>query len=464
MGVRKNKLIKVVAMILCCVVLLSFGVGCGKKEDSGSNGNAPVQSGDTNNEQEQEQGQKEDSPASDEKVVLTLLIDNQSPLDGLKAVAEAIEQKFNIATEIELRPGGSEGDNVVKVRLATGEMADLCYYNSGALFQALNPEQHFVDLTDEPFTENVLDSFKTTVSVNGRVYGIPGGPTVAGGWLYNKKVYQELGLSVPKTWNELLENCEKIKAAGKVPVIGSYKDDWTSQLILLADYYNLQAEVPNFAKDYTENKAKFANTPAALRGFEKLYEINKKGYMNEDFLATTYDVALKMLAEGTGAHYPMLTFALTNIATNYPDKINDIGFFAQPGDNADKNGLTVWMPAGIYLYNQGKNVEAAKKWAEFFVSQEAVNVYASKQRPEGPFAIKGATLPDDVYPAVKDMLPYFESGNTAPALEFLSPLKGPNLPQLCVEVGAGLKDPLTAAQEYDRDVEKQAKQLNLPGW
>lgn len=80
MGVRKNKLIKVVAMILCCVVLLSFGVGCGKKEDSGSNGNAPVQSGDTNNEQEQEQGQKEDSPASDEKVVLTLLIDNQSPL------------------------------------------------------------------------------------------------------------------------------------------------------------------------------------------------------------------------------------------------------------------------------------------------------------------------------------------------------------------------------------------------
>ncbi len=50
-------------------------------------------------------------------------------------------------------------------------------------------------------------------------------------------------------------------------------------------------------------------------------------------------------------------------------------------------------------------------------------------------------LPNDVIPAVKDMLPYFDSGRTAPALEFLSPIKGPNLPQICVEVGSGLASP-----------------------
>lgn len=397
-------------------------------------------------------------------VTLTLLIDNDTNRDGIAAVAEFIEKKTGIKTKFEIRPGGAEGDNVVKTRLATGDTTDLFYYNSGSLFQALNPEQNFVDLTNEPFMANVMDSFKATVSANGKVYGIPGGPAVAGGWLYNKKVYAELGLQVPKTWTELMQNNEKIKAAGKIPVIGSYKTDWTTQLILLADYYNLQAQVPNFAQEYTANRAKFATTPAALRGFEKLEEVYRRGFLNKDFLATDYDTALKMLVEGTGVHYPMLTLALDNIRAKYPNKVDDIGFFGQPGDTAEKHGVTVWMPAGIYLNKRSKNIEAAKKWMELFVSPEGVAAYLSRVKPVGPFVIKGVQMPEDTYAAVKDLVKYFDSGNTAPALEFLSPVKGPNLPQITTEVGAGLKTAKQGAEEYDRDVEKQAKQLKLPGW
>ena len=50
----------------------------------------------------------------------------------------------------------------------------------------------------------------------------------------------------------------------------TYGDTWTSQLFVLADYYNVQAEVPTFAADYTAGKAKYAKTPAALSGFEKV--------------------------------------------------------------------------------------------------------------------------------------------------------------------------------------------------
>ena len=72
-----------------------------------------------------------------------------------------------------------------------------------------------------------------------------------------------------------------------------------------------------------------------------------------------------MLAEGEGAHYPMLSFALPVIAENYPDKIDDIGLFAQPGDSEDTYGLTVWMPGGVYLNKHSEHVDALKKWAEF---------------------------------------------------------------------------------------------------
>jgi raffinose/stachyose/melibiose transport system substrate-binding protein len=65
---------------------------------------------------------------------------------------------------------------------------------------------------------------------------------------------------------------------------------------------------------------------------------------------------------------------------------------------------------------------------------------------------------------VNDLNGYIDSGNSYPALEFLSPIKGPNLEQICVSVGTGQMTPEEAAAAYDLDVEKQAQQLGLPGW
>ncbi|GAA3331434.1 hypothetical protein GCM10020331_088010 [Ectobacillus funiculus] len=117
----------------------------------------------------------------------------------LKPLQPSLRKKYHIKTEIETRPGGSEGDNLVKTRLSTGDMTDLVAYNSGSLLQALNPEKNFVDLTNESYMDTLLDTFKNIGnSRQKKVYGVPVGGFSAGGWLYNKKVYQELGLSVPK--------------------------------------------------------------------------------------------------------------------------------------------------------------------------------------------------------------------------------------------------------------------------
>ena len=78
--------------------------------------------------------------------------------------------------------------------------------------------------------------------------------------------------------------------------------------------------------------------------------------------------------------------------------------------------------------------------------------------------IKGCTLPDDVPQAVKDLQPTSTPGRSRPALEFLSPVKGPALEQITVEVGSGLRSAADGAALYDQDVKKQAQQLGLEGW
>jgi len=445
-NLKKNFLM----LTVCTVLAVSILSGCGKSNNDSSNSA-------TN-------GNATEKPV--EKVTISLLTDNTQDFANVaKAVIDAFQVKYpHITVEHETRPPGAEGDNFVKTRLSTGDMNDVFFYNSGSLMHALNPEENFLDLTNEPFMDNVIDSYKPTVELNGKLYGVPAGSTMGGGWFYNKKVYEELGLSVPQTWAELIANNDKIKEAGIIPVIGTYKDSWTTQLIVLADYYNVHALNPTFAEDYTANKAKYATTPAALRGFEKLQEIGEKGYQNEDFLATTYDTGLKMLAEGQGAHYPMLTFAIPVLEQNFADLMDNIGFFAQPGDSPDQNGLTVWMPSGAYISKQSDHIEEAKLFLEFLTTAEGVAAWSSASKPVGPWAVKGVEVEDDVAQVVKDMLPYFEENRTVAALEFVSPIKGPNLPQFTVEVGAGINDALNAAKGYDKDVEKQAQQLGLEGW
>jgi len=398
---------------------------------------------------------------------LSLLVDNgASTVKSAQAVIDAF-QKANpgVTVKMETRPGGTQGDNIVKTKLSTGDMQDVFWYNSGSLLQALDPSKTLVDLTGDPAIADVDPSFFPVVSQGGKVYGGPQGTAFGGGILYNKDVYSRLGLQVPKTWNDFLANADKIKNSGGgiTPVIETFKapDTWTSQLFVLGDYYNVQVANPNFAKDYTANKIKYATDPNAIKGFEKLAEVKAKGYVNSNYGSATQAQGMKMLGEGKGAMYPMLSNAVALIP---PAQAQKIGFFGIPGDDASKAGATVWEPGAAYIPKASKNVDLAKKFIAFMNTKAGTDAYSQGTPPTGPYRVKGYTLPADALPVAVDLQKYITSKAFSPALEFLSPVKGPSLEQITVAVGTGQTSPQQGAAQYDQDVTKEAKQLGLPGW
>ena len=371
-----------------------------------------------------------------------------------------------ITVKLDTRPGGGEGDNLVKTRLSTGDMADVFEYNSGSLFQAISPEKNLTPVSDAAWAGDLDDTFKKVVTAGDNLYGAPWGPATGGGVLYNTKVYTKLGLKVPTTWDEFMANNAKIKAAGVTPVAQTFGDTWTSQIFVLADYHNVDEADPSFAENYTANKAKYATTPAAKAGFQHLEDVHKAGYLNKEFAAAKFEDGLRAVATGTAAHYPMITFAVPAMYGVTPKNVNDVGFFALPGTDAAKAGVTIWEPSGIYIpkTTTDAKLEAAKKFQAFVASPKACEVQAKVAPIGGPFPIKSCTLPANVATAVKDFTGYVEKGAITLALEFLSPIKGPALEQITVEVGSGIRSADAGAKLYDKDVEKQAQQLGLEGW
>lgn len=371
----------------------------------------------------------------------------------------------NIKTVLTIAPPNVDTKAMVKSSLIAGTMQDVFSYYSGSLFQSLDPALNLTELTKESWQSTILSSFYPAVSIGPKVFGAPLGSATGGGILYNKVIYRELGLRIPLTWPQFMRNNAIIKKAGIVPVIQTYKDPWTSQLLVLADYFNVTVAFPDFAALYTIHRAVNADTPAALVGFQHLEDMYKSGYLNKDFATATFAQGLKYLATGLGAHYPMLTFASTDLAKKYPDQASNIGFFAQPGPSAERNGLTVWMPSALFIPKRVKNLENAKKFIAYSVSPEGMAVINAAFTPTGPFLVKNVKLSRAVSTITRDMLPYFESeGRTVPALEFLSPIKGPNLPGITVRVGSGKISALSGARAYDDDVARESVQLGLPGW
>lgn len=404
------------------------------------------------------------------EVTLTLLTPNaQNTVTATEAVIEAFKVAYpSITVELHTRPGGDEGANVVKTRLATGEMEDVFLFNSGALAFQLNLDSTILDLSGEGWATAVDPMWWPAVSTESGRYGAPFLTSQVGAMLYNRKVLEQLDIEVPTSWAEFVAAAEKVKNSGGGidPVLQAYGDAWTAQMMVLTSFANVAQADSEWADAFTRNERRFVDEPA-FEGWRHLEDLHTRGLLNEDFAAMTNDAAANRLAAGEAAFYPMLSSnVLALVQQNAPDAVNDIGAFATPADNPDHSAITVWLPNALFIpkTTEGDKLIAAKLFLEFLGSPAGCEAQAKTYAPTGPFLNGRCELPDGLLSIVADVNTYHDAGKASPALEFLSPVKGTNLAPLAVEVGSGIRSAAETAAAFDEDNRMAAQQLGLPGW
>jgi len=163
---------------------------------------------------------------------------------------------------------------------------------------------------DDLWAENNLNedmsAVKPTMSRNGKTWGVPYS-YYQWGVYYRKDIYDKLGLSEPKTWNELLSNCDALKGVGVTPFTIGTKYLWTAAGVF--DYLNLRTNGYDVHNALTDGKIKY--TDDRIRAtFANWEEMLDRCSFIENHASLDWQGGVAAFANGDAAMYVMGNFSV----------------------------------------------------------------------------------------------------------------------------------------------------------
>ncbi|WP_172194800.1 ABC transporter substrate-binding protein [Saccharibacillus qingshengii] len=321
-------------------------------------------------------GSSSSSGGSGTTIELAISKSSQDSAFVQQDLLDAFEKETGIKVNLQLLPA-EQTATVLQTKLAVDETPDIVQYNLASATTDLNLERNFEILDDQPWVSRLEN--KEVLSAYGHVYSFHvSQDTGMQGVVYNKEIFEELGLSVPTNFEEFLAVCEKIKAAGITPVFMPYKDNWAANVwpaAAFADYADKND--PTLFEEINSGKKKWADVPAFADILQQQYEVYEKGYTNGDVLSDSYDMAVgKFLGKEVALMF-MGDWLIQNVAENDPEM--KLGLFPIPYTADAKLGAS---PLGgqLFIPKKAKHLNEAKKFLDYVVRKDVAQAIVDKQK------------------------------------------------------------------------------------
>ena len=316
-------------------------------------------------------GKKEEK--ADGKTTIEFFSQKKEMKDTLEGIISDFE-KENPTIKVKLTNVPDAG-TVLKTRIASDDIPDVVNtYPQNADFQEWAKSGIFEDLTGKSYLSNLKEGAAETYAIEDKIYSVPL-TSNAWGFYYNKDAFKELGLEVPKTWNDFEALVKTIQKNDKIPLAASINtaDSWT-----LNGYHQLAWATVAGGYDGAEDA--LVRSP---KGAIKVNNPDFKAVVNELNLlrgtaqknanGATYDDAVAAFAKGEALIFPNGTWALPAVKNQKPEF--EIGMFAYPGVKENEELTVGAADLAVSVSASSKNKEASEKFVDYLTSKEAMQAY-----------------------------------------------------------------------------------------
>jgi ABC-type glycerol-3-phosphate transport system substrate-binding protein len=353
-----------------------------------------------------------------EKGTLTVWDFKYGEVDGSQKPMKQIDALFQekhpgVTVNHVAQPGEPQYYQIIQAAASANQGPDVAMFHPGAR------EYGFGDILVnlDPYIKDVKSQFTAAsikmVSMDGKV----GNPikllpmTMQGfGIYYNKAYFKKAGLDpekAPKTAAEFLAACEKLKAAGIVPItVGqTYTIDFFIRCLVANAFGPNVPGLKDGSVKYTD--------PLFREGIEFIKTLVSKGFLEKEGFSRPYFMdGIEKYAAGNGAMFVGLLSDVGNWKA-FSDKLGtaNVGYFPTinfPDYKYKDQQVAQGAGIGYGVMTWSKNQKVAAEYVKFYATGDGARIYATATGALSPnTAVTGI---ESSYPALKVIQQYLKGG------------------------------------------------------
>ena len=461
--------LKTTGKILCLVVALVMVIGlaaCNK---------TPAPSSDSGDSKPADTQKTEDTkPAEEKPAAKEVKIKFFSNLPDRTANQGKLEQmlidnylKENPNVKIEIEALQDEPyQQKFKAYMASNDLPDFyMIWGSSSYFGPVMKSGYAAELNkddykDYGFFPGSTDGF----SMDGKLYGLPRNTDFMVLYI-NKKLFEDNGVKIPETYQDLIEASKVFRAKGIAPNAMNGKDQWNIAIL----YQNLASMIngdPKLVYKTLSRETTFAGEESLAKAAEMVKSLMDVKFFQDSFTAADYGAANNLFAQEKAAMYYMGAWEM-GMASNesFPESFRKnvaaIPFPVVEGGKGKATDLLAWNGGGYAVSSKSQVKDEAIKLLNYFFAPEnwAKNAWQM-----------GVTVPAQNYEKyltgseteLQKQLTKILSSSTSlsgfPWMDSSTPGFKVATELLSQELAAGVKTPAQFIEECDKAADKAAKE------
>lgn len=268
----------------------------------------------------------------------------------------------------------------VRASLRTPSAPGIFTWWSGYRMKDLVDAELVADVSDiwKKYTDAGLysPSLASAYTFKDKIYGIP---NLVAYWavFYNKKVFDENGITPPKTWDELTAAAAKLKAAGITPFGATVDGRWPA-FIWFQEF--LVRQNPDLYNRLMNGEAKYTD-PEVEQVFKTWKDWIDKGWFTDPSISFGTAGTNAMASEFAQGKLAMILVGTWYAATLQEAgmKPDDIGIFIMPNEKPDMAPAVIFETGPLLLAAKSSQAEKAMKVADFWMSAPAQQAWVDEQ-------------------------------------------------------------------------------------
>ena len=396
---------KILSSLLCATVAATTIIGCGQSAQTTTEtqSEAPSEAATAEATAEAENTQAEESGEKVTLSIYTQYADDDTKVPYDYAVEQLKEAYPNV--ELNLIVQAQDDGQTLKTLAATGQLPDI-YQASTDIINTFRESNQIMVLNDVAKSTGFLDKLyeankDLAYAEDGNIYAFPFSGQEYVLWYYNKALFEENGLEVPKTYDELKNCIEVFKSKGITPLALFGQEGW-----------NTAAAYDVVATRYTEGGIKALDEGTAsitdeayLTAAKTLEELVAAGLFQDSATTTNYDQASEMFLSGNAAMFINGQWYIEDATAALGENV-DWMFYPAADEASYEAGKSVFSgggsASGFAVNPDSENAELAAEVAEFITEKycEAKVMY----RHNPLVALDTGKEPDSEYPAMMKKL------------------------------------------------------------